>query len=69
MMNNYDRDYIQDSIAIRIERTRPNVLKFHTTSLLPRRFLVMKILSVNPVSHIQIRCRLSERAGSYYSLQ
>ena len=27
-----------------------------------RRFLVMKILSVNPVSYIQIRCRLSERA-------
>ena len=34
-----------------------------TCSLVPRRFLVMKILSVNPVSYIQIRCRLSERAG------
>ena len=33
-----------------------------TDSLVPRRFLVMKILSVNPVSYIQIRCRLSERA-------
>ena len=29
----------------------------------PSRFLVMKILSVNPVSYIQIRCRLSKRAG------
>ena len=55
------------AIVLRYIDTEWNIqqklLKLETLSLVLRHFLVMKILSVNPASYIQVRCRLRECAG------